>query len=46
MTNEGFAKVETYGGAFDGRHWDYLFREPFKPLGSDWLNVIASNRKS
>src|SRR3972149_886961 len=45
LKNEGFAKVEIFGGFFDGRHWDYLFRKPFKSLGSDWLNVIASNKK-
>ena len=46
LKNEGFTKIETFGGAFDGRHWDYLFRKPFVPLESDWLNVIASNKKS
>lgn len=45
LKNERFGKIETYGGSFDGKHWDYLFRKPFKPLESDWLNVIASNRK-
>lgn len=33
----GFSKVSFYGGRFDGS----LFAEPFKPLESDWLNVIA-----
>lgn len=37
----GFSKISFYGGFFDGRKWDYLFREPFKPLESDWLNIIA-----
>ncbi len=46
LKNEGFTKIETFGGSFDGRNWDYLFRKPFKPLESDWLNVVASNRKS
>lgn len=41
LKNEGFSKVQTYGGFFDGRHWDYLFRKPFNPLGSDWLNIVA-----
>ena len=45
LKNEGFSKIETYGGFFDGRHWDYLFRKPFKPLESDWLNVVASRKK-
>jgi len=44
LKNEGFTKIETHGGSFDGRHWDYLFRKPFKPLESDWLNVIASKK--
>jgi len=46
LKNEGFTKIQTFGGFFDGRHWDYLFRKPFKPLESDWLNVVASNKKS
>lgn len=46
LKNEGFTKIQTFGGFFDGRHWDYLFRKPFDPLGSDWLNVAASNKKS
>ncbi|MBI4091618.1 MAG: CBS domain-containing protein [Candidatus Levybacteria bacterium] len=46
LKNEGFTKIQTFGGFFDGRHWDYLFRKPFKSLESDWLNVVASNRKS
>ena len=45
LKNEGFAKIETFGGSFDGKRWDYLFRKPFRPLESDWLNVIASNKK-
>jgi len=45
LKNEGFTKIQTFGGSFDGRRWDYLFRKPFKPLESDWLNVIASNKK-
>lgn len=46
LKNERFGKVEIFGGSFDGKHWDYLFRKPFKPLESDWLNVIASKRRS
>ncbi len=45
LKNEGFTKIQTYGGFFNGRQWDYLFRKPFKPLESDWLNVVASNKK-
>ena len=41
LRRNGFTKVSFYGGAFDGRHWDFLFRKPFKTLESDWLNVIA-----
>ncbi len=41
LRRNGFTKVSSYGGAFDGRHWDYLFRKPFKVLESDWLNVVA-----
>ncbi len=41
LRKNGFTKVSFYGGAFDGRKWDYLFRKPFKVLESDWLNVVA-----
>lgn len=41
LKKSGFAKVSFYGGAFDGKKWDYLFRKPFKVLESDWLNVVA-----
>ncbi len=37
----GYKKISIYGGAFDGRHWDFLFRKPFKENESDWLNVVA-----
>jgi len=33
----GFAKISFYGSML----WSPLFKEPFKPLESDWLNVIA-----
>ena len=33
----GFKKVSFYGGNYFGR----LFKDPFKPLESDWLNVVA-----
>lgn len=45
LTNEGFSKIQTFGGSFDGRIWDQLFKKPFDSLESDWLNVIASNKK-
>lgn len=41
LAKNGFSKISFYGGSFDGRKWDYLFRKPFKPLESDWLNVVA-----
>lgn len=41
LKRNGFSKTSFFGGSFDGRHWDYLFRKPFNPLESDWLNVIA-----
>ena len=44
LKNEGFEKIDLYGGYFDGKQWDYLFRKPFKPLESDWLNIVASRK--
>lgn len=41
LEKNGFSKISFYGGSFDGRNWDYLFRKSFDPLQSDWLNVIA-----
>lgn len=41
LEKNGFSKVSFFGGSFDGRNWDYLFRKPFDELQSDWLNVIA-----
>lgn len=41
LMGNGFKNISFYGGSFDGRKWDYLFRKPFDPLESDWLNVIA-----
>lgn len=41
LEKNDFSKVSFYGSSFDGRKWDYLFRKPFKPLESDWLNVVA-----
>lgn len=41
LVKNGFLKVSFYGSFFDGRKWDYIFRKPFKPLESDWLNVVA-----
>lgn len=37
----GYKDIKVYGSSYDGRKWDYLFRKPFKPLESDWLNVVA-----
>ncbi len=33
----GFSKTTFYGT----KEWDLLFNHPFKPLDSDWLNVVA-----
>ena len=41
LEKNGFSKISFYGGSFDGRSWDYLFRKPFEELKSDWLNVVA-----
>src|SRR3989344_724892 len=41
LRRNGFTKASFYGGTFDGKKWDYLFRQPFKVLESDWLNVVA-----
>ncbi len=37
----GFKTINFYGSMYDGRHWDYIFRKPFSPLESDWMNVVA-----
>ena len=34
----GFHRLEYYGAT---AQWDYLFKNPFDPDKSDWLNVIA-----
>lgn len=41
LKKKGFRKISFYGGKFDGRNWDYLIKSPFKPLESDWLNIVA-----
>lgn len=41
LEKNGFAQISFYGGSFDGKNWDYLFRKPFDEMQSDWLNVIA-----
>lgn len=41
LEKNGFSEASFYGGNFDGRSWDYLFRKPFDLLKSDWLNVVA-----
>lgn len=37
----GFKNINFYGSSFDGRNWDYVFRKPYSPLESDWINVVA-----
>lgn len=37
LKKNGFSKISFYGGEFCGK----LFKEPFSPLESDWLNVVA-----
>lgn len=37
----GFKDINFYGSSFDGRNWDYVFRKPYSPLESDWMNVVA-----
>ncbi len=46
LSHEGFKNIETYGSFFDGKRWDYIFRKPFKAHESDWLNVVATGKKS
>ncbi len=41
LEKNGFSKTSFYGGFFDGKKWDYLFRKSFKSLESDWLNIVA-----
>ncbi len=41
LKKNGFSSISFYGGFFDGRKWDFLFRKPFRPLEHDWLNVTA-----
>lgn len=41
LRKNGFKKITFYGGSFDGRNWDYLFKKPYEPLKSDWLNIVA-----
>jgi len=38
LKQHGFNKIEFYGGQFGGT----LFKNPFNPIESDWLNVIAT----
>lgn len=37
----GYKDIQFYGSDFDGRKWDRLFRKPYRPLQSDWLNILA-----
>lgn len=41
LRESGYKNIKFYGSSYDGREWNYLFRKPFKPLESDWLNVVA-----
>jgi len=41
LQNLGFKNINFYGSMFDGRSWDYIFRKPYSPLESDWMNVVA-----
>ncbi len=44
LMNLGFSDINFYGSTFDGKSWDYVFRKPFSPLESDWMNVIAKKK--
>lgn len=37
----GYRDISSYGSFYDGRKWDHLFKKPYEPLKSDWLNVAA-----
>jgi len=41
LSGLGFKDINFYGSSFDGRTWDYVFRKPYSPLESDWMNVVA-----
>ena len=41
LRESGYKNIKFYGSFYDGRKWDFLFRKPFKPLESDWLNIIV-----
>ncbi|GEM_PF-142557 len=41
IRKEKLARIAFFGGFFDGKNWDYLFRKPFNPMESDWMNIIA-----
>lgn len=41
LSSAGFKYISFYGSFLEGNKWDYLFRKPFVPLKSDWLNVVA-----
>lgn len=41
LKKSGLSRVSFFGGSFDGKNWDYLFRKPFDPQESDWMNIIA-----
>jgi len=37
----GYQDINFYGSKFDGRTWDFVFRKPYSPSESDWMNVVA-----
>jgi len=41
LSKNGYKDISFYGSSYDGTKWDYLFRKPFEPLKSDWLNVVV-----
>ncbi|MCL5970696.1 MAG: CBS domain-containing protein [Patescibacteria group bacterium] len=41
LRRNGYKDISFYGSFYDGKKWDHLFRKPFEPLKSDWLNIIA-----
>lgn len=41
LKDVGFSSIYSYGSSFDSP----MFGEPFKPLESDWLNIVAKRDK-
>jgi len=46
LMNLGFKDINFYGSSFNGRIWDFVFRKPYSPLESDWMNVVAIKKTS